>query len=502
MLKAAKLFQPGMVVQKGKLLKIWGEAEPFAEVAVRFQGMEERVRTDEYGKWSAALPSPEYSEGEELLILSGKEILRIPDILVGEVWVAAGQSNMEFWMRYEKYYRQGDGFAENPRIRFFDVPKIAYAGQDQDFDYDRVGRWRNAAAGEIEYFSAVGYYFARELERRLDVPVGIIGCNWGGTECAAWMSRESAKRTGCPGAESFTGLPDGIGWEEYRQIQRENPLNDKGNPFGDAFTELMLPRTPSEEEIRAFFQAHPMPPQTLPQSQTLPGTLFTHMVKPTAPFSIRGVLWYQGESDNGMEETSRYTDMLTALIGDWRAVWEDPCLPFLVVQLPGWESWWGAKNMGFAGIRKSQEEVADREKEVYLCSISDVGERFDIHPKDKKIVGERLALLALGHVYGQSILCDAPKVLKAFREGQKIQVSFANAQGGLFIRGERLAALEITAKGRPVPFQAFVCGEELMIRLLDDNGEPLRLAFAQTGWYRVNLYNRSGIPAIPFAFSI
>src|SRR5699024_9290180 len=122
--------------------------------------------------------------------------------------------------------------------------------------------------------------------------------------------------------------------------------------------------------------------------------------------------------------------------------------------------------------------------------------------KDKKIVGERLALLALGHVYGQSILCDAPKVLKAFREGQKIQVSFANAQGGLFIRGERLAALEITAKGRPVPFQAFVCGEELMIRLLDDNGEPLRLAFAQTGWYRVNLYNRSGIPAIPFAFSI
>lgn len=211
--------------------------------------------------------------------------------------------------------------------------------------------------------------------------------------------------------------------------------------------------------------------------------------------------------------------MMTAMISDWRALWEDTELPFLLVQLPGWENWLDSPgNLDYMTIRKCQEMVARTVDHAWLCSISDAGERMDIHPKNKKVVGERLALLARGHVYGESLLCDAPMAEAAQRDGDCVQITFANAEGGLQVRGGKVEALHVyraqpdeaekatfsgvtgeAGQQEEIPFTAQVDGEKLQIRLPEGTGR-VKIAFAATRWYLVNLYNQAEIPAIPFEF--
>ena len=189
--------------------------------------------------------------------------------------------------------------------------------------------------------------------------------------------------------------------------------------------------------------------------------------------------------------------MLTALVRDWRGIWQDD-LPFLIVQLPGWESWFGFVNEGFHVIRQCQQAVADADANIYLCSISDAGERLDIHPKDKKVVGERLALLALGHIYGRDILCDPPRLKNVFRDGERIIFTFTGAGTGLCMKDEKIAALEIRNSRGPVAYSAYIDGSTIVVTLPENTGK-VTVDFARTPWYLVNLYNSAGLPAIPFS---
>ena len=235
------------------------------------------------------------------------------------------------------------------------------------------------------------------------------------------------------------------------------------------------------------------------QPTVFPGCLYEHMVKKTAPFTARGVLWYQGESDDVPGLQSLYKDMLTGLIGDWRDIWKDAKLPFYVVQLPGYDSWMMQSSLDFPAIRRCQEEVADSVEDVYLCSISDVGEEKDIHPKDKKTVGHRLALLARKYTYGEELLADAPVLKKAERNGEKIVLTFANAGEGLRIAGDQVAALSITKEKEEIPFTAEAEGSCLVLTPDTLPEDSVKVDLAQTGWYQINLYNSADIPAIPFS---
>ncbi len=501
MLNLAEIFQSGMVLQRLAPLVLWGTAEPEAPVEVTLDGRTCVAGTDSLGNWRATLPPRDAGRDLILTVRSGGQTLTLTGIAVGEVWIAGGQSNMEFWLRYEKH-RAGET-RDYPDLRFFDVPKLAYEGQERDFDYTRVGVWRRAVGEERDYFSAVGYYFQKSLAEALGIPVGIVGCNWGGTPSCAWMSQESVERAGHAWLEADAEAFRGMDPEAYARAMARKPDNATGDPFHSPFNEFMLPRTPVREEIEAFLAAQtPLEPgiSALPLPQNRPGVLYERMVKAIAPFPVRGVLWYQGESDDNGSRGRLYRDMLAALMADWRRLW-DRRLPFLIVQLPGWESWFGFRNNGFSKIRECQRLAVEADPDAYLCSISDAGERFDIHPKDKRVVGERLAALALRHVYGKAVLCDPPFPAQTLREGRRIEIAFKNSGTGLEIRGGALRATEATDAAGRVDFEAAARGDRLTLTLRRESG-PVTVRHAGTEWFLVNLYNSAGIPAIPFCLTV
>lgn len=518
MLTFGKLFQSGMVLQRQKPVTVWGKAEAGAEVTVSIQGKMVKTAAKDDGTWMVSLPPLEASGQETLTASSGMTELVLTDVAVGEVWIAGGQSNMEFPLCYEKHWAQ-EKDTVNADLRFYDVPEICYDGQEKDFDYSNMGVWRKADGEDnLKYFSAVAYYFQKAIAADRKVPVGIVGCNWGGTRACVWMKKETVERVGKPWMDLFEKTAADVNMEKFWEEQHTNPMNDRGNVNMDPFNAFLLSGTPSMEEIvqmvkggmqKAAEAGMEMPEMSMEETMAkyanmlqptvFPACLYEHMVKETAPFTARGVLWYQGESDDVPGLQSLYRDMLTGLIGDWREIWKDDSLPFYVVQLPGWDSWMMQSSLDYPTIRRCQEETAESVENVHLCSISDVGEEHDIHPKDKKTVGQRLALLARKYTYGEDIPADAPVLKNAKRQDGNLVLTFANTGGGLRIDGDQVAALSVTKEKQEISFTAKADKDQLILTPEGLPEDSVKVDFAQTGWYQVNLYNSANIPAIPFS---
>ena len=488
----AKVFQNGMLLQREISAAVWGSALPGEEIRISIQGHTASARADEGGAWAAHLPPLAASASETMRIRGADGEIVLRDIAVGEVFIAGGQSNMEFCMRHEKHLQEALRDCENANIRFYAVPKLAYEGHENDFDYHNVGRWRRATPRDLDYFSAVGYYFARLLERDLSVPVGIIGCNWGGTRTSAWMTEPHARALQPEQCADFDSSLNGQSWPEFIDACHRDPTNDTG------YSEWHDPIDPMDAEALA---ALPVLPRTNPQNA--PGALYRHMVQHIAPYAARGVLWYQGESDDDFEgKQYRHRRAVEAVMSDWRAAWSDPVLPFFVVQLPGFAYQLDAASRDYPAIRRCQQEAVDGDPRAWLCSISDAGEEHDIHPKDKRTVGNRLALLAERYIFEKDILADPPRCVSARRDGTAIVLTFDHAGSGLRIMGGALQALDISSEGEPLPHTCEVSGNDLRIALAGNVQAPVDIRFARTNWYRVNLYNDAGIPAIPFEYSV
>ncbi len=506
MLCAAKIFQDHMILQRGQNVRIFGKGEPGSEITASIQNQAGRAETAADGNWELEIPSLTASGKEILEISDGKDSIVFQDVAVGEVWIAGGQSNMEFWMRYEKFYQDAVKDCENRDIRFYDVPEIAYDGQYEEFDYSKVGIWRVANPSNLEYYSAVGYYFAKNLNLDLDIPVGVIGCNWGGTTSSAWMSRETLEKIGQPWLRIYEEAIKKLdmSMEDFWKLQHGYPMNDTGNSIWVPFNEFAMPQTPTLEEVYAMMNQNGISPDEMAersqmlQVQAIPSSLYEHMVKSIAPYTAKGFLWYQGESDDVPGCQALYGDMLAGLIGDWRALWKKQDMPFLVVQLPGFREWLWVSNQDYTTIRRMQEQVCNTVENTYLCSISDLGEEMDIHPKNKRDVGMRLSLLARRHVYKEDIPADAPRIKSADKKEHRIVITFKNAAGGMEIRGEKLQALTLEMDGKFLEYTASVDEDKLCIVTDAVLDHEVKAAFAQTGWYQVNLYNSAGIPAIPF----
>lgn len=495
-----RIFHTGMILQREIPVCVWGIGEPKEKVQVMIQGKHAETCVQSDHKWRVSIPALEASCCETMIVQGEKETIEIRDIAVGEIFVAAGQSNMEFWMRYEKHYQAMLLSCANDNIRFYDMPKLAYDEQEHDFDYHNVGIWRKVSKENLEYFSAAGYYFAKKLEEDLSVPIGIIGCNWGGTRSLTWMNEGHARRIQKEQTEEFEQKLKGQSYEEFCRTAGNYPVNDTGNSVWQPFNDFILPKTPSEVEIRAFLEQDGSgAAMETARPQDAPGALYQHMVMKLAPYTIRGVLWYQGESDDEINGTQKnYRAALDAIKEDWRAAWDDPDLPFFVVQLPGFYSWFGCICQDFPTIRECQQQSVDEDKNAWLCSISDAGEKFDIHPKDKTVVGKRLALLAEKYLFGKNMIADAPRLKDVRRKEYNIILSFENADGGLVVDGDQINALKVAAGEKEINYRFTVSDETIILKLSQVTDRKIRIKFARDTWYRVNLYNQAGIPAIPF----
>ena len=236
MLKPAMIFTSKMVLQRRKPIPVWGEADPGAEVTVMLDGQKTTATADCAGCWKAELPAREAATGCTMTIASGDEEFIYPDLCVGEVWLAGGQSNMEYLLGFEAHYEALLEEPEDLLLRFFDYPEVSYEGQLADYNYCHEGFWRSAAHKDLGYFSAVGFYFARNLRKLLDVPVGIVGCNWGGTPACAWMDPQYLVGTEAEVIlRDYAKSVEGLDEEQYQKAFRANPGNDRTNMLGDPF---------------------------------------------------------------------------------------------------------------------------------------------------------------------------------------------------------------------------------------------------------------------------
>lgn len=506
MLSVAKVFQNHMILQRSKPIRIWGTAEPNTRVTAVLDAASVSVCADADGSWMLELPPQEAGVGSVLRIKSGSEQIELTDIAIGEVWLAGGQSNMEFHMKFDRDYDAVLSAGKFRDIRFFDVPEIAYDGEEKDFDYSRFGLWRRATPEDLGYFSAVGWYFADRIGEELDVPVGIIGCNWGGTMASAWTDPAYLKNTeGDVWLKEYEdNLPRDL--NAYEAGFRANPNNNRTIMLDDPMNIKTMRDGLSWEEQAAFAQqiltmAGAKDADELvnygPKSEQNPGALYHHMLKTVAPYSLRGVIWYQGESDDRHPEV--YATVFSQMIRCWRDLWGEE-LPFLFVQLAPFEKWLIASGKAFPTLRRQQEQVSKTVPNTWMATSGDAGMQWDIHPKCKKPIGQRLALLALGHVYGKDLLCDAPELLRAEKRNGDILLRFAHAEG-LYLNGELFDTLELLDKDdRPVKAdEAALDGDTLILR---GCGSAVTVRYAQTPYFRARLFNAAGIPAKPFETSV
>ncbi len=555
-LQLAMMFQDNCVLQQEKPCPVWGKAKEGNIVSVQVQDQHVTVVADSNGEWRATLGPLHASTEETLIVRSGwsedeqgadlssaerrsqeqdwtEEIL-CRHVAVGEVWLLGGQSNMEFQMRYDATLHdelERDTF-EN--IRFFAYPQVSYEGQLSEFDYSAFGKWRQASAEELEYFGAVGYYFADKIAADKQVPVGFLACNWGGTPACAWMDIETVKECGPVWIEEYErSLKDhSIGLEkdyilhrewgeavsseeeqartEYENAYRLAPrVAERCAIFSQGNDSIMYPTTREQqlEMMKLWVNVRGGVSDILgPWHPNRPGGLYQTMLLHTVPYAIKGVLWYQGESDQNHADI--YGKMFAGLIRNWRTLWNEN-LPFLCVQLAPFGTWLTCTGHDFETIRAAQEMVSDHIEGVYLASIGDVGDHLDTHPKRKRKVGERLALLAQKYVYGENVEADAPRCVNAYWEEGEIVLKFSHTQEGLSIAGDPAKEMEIICidTGEQVSkedYEVRSVGNRLIIRFSDLNysGTSCRISYCVKNYYEGNVYGQSGLPVFPFEINV
>lgn len=498
-----------MILQRNQPIRIWGTCDGLSKLRISLAGTwtEAAICGSRFEAVLSSLPAMQDLTMRLVgTTVSGeKETLEIREIAVGEVWVAGGQSNMEFPLKYDMEAEQMMQLLEDPLFRYYDVPKICYEGQEDEQSFNGAGSWRHFNSENMGLFSAAAVYFALKVRKEEDVPVGIIGCNWGATSASSWMSREYL--------EEYPEL-------DFYQKSYEETIRDLDLEwYREAFLERqafgLLPRVQeindaintgkmSSEEALAHFAGLSDRQKELfslpvgPMDQRRPCILFEMMVKRIAGYGVRGVIWYQGEADEVLPDS--YALLFSQMIRCWRAAW-GANLPFLCVQLAPFGEWLGNTGKEFPKLRRQQALAEKMLDQVWLASIMDAGMKTDIHPKTKRAAGERLALLALGKVYGKDILCEAPEPADVFWEKDKVTIFMQHAGSGLYRtgQGENPEGLVLRQNGEILEFTSEIRRDRIVLKssLLREEAQ-VQVEYAQEPYVEADLYNSAGICAKPF----
>lgn len=463
-LQLAAVFGEGMVLQRDKPAPVWGRAPAGEAVTVSLSGLEAQAQADGEGRWRAALPAAPAGGPYTLTVRCGGAEICLERVWRGEVWLAGGQSNMEMPLERSHGGAQAVRDSEDPRLHFCAVPKTAW-------DPPEALLWHTAGPETTGALSAVAYYAGRTLTEHLEgVHVGVIACCWGATYAHCWTSRaalgrfpEGRARLGSYEAQ-IAGKSDGVFEREQAAYQsRLDAWN--ADPQGP----------------------YPWPPPAGRTSFQRPGNLFRAMVEPLAPYALRGVWYYQGEQDE--ERPEDYFSLLTALIGCWREAWEDESLPFLLAQLPMYES------EAWPTLRQAQADAARTLPGVGLAVLADCGEADNVHPLDKQTPGTRLGLLALEAVYRLSVVGLSPVCAEARREGAAVLVRFDHTGGGLRLSGGgfQLAG----ADGAFTAADAQTVSSDTVRVTAPGISAPASVRYAWYGFGPAGLHGGTGLAAAP-----
>ncbi len=508
-LSVAMLFCDGMVLQRDKEISIWGTAAPGTAVSASISDANGNVLTDGKaeatadGNYMIKCSALSANRDCTLNITAAEESITISDVMIGDIWLAGGQSNMEFFMKYDKDWESLKNEPANPNIRMFNVPQVAFEGHTTHSPEGR-GYWFTKEDNGFQFFSAPGYAFAKNIQPTIDVPVGIIGCNWGGSSACTWVSRDVLNT---PELDYYLKEYDdaiaGIDEEVLRKNSMEAWAFEESAQHGADFEPLMYGRDRDwQEQFLKNHAGEPVVPMG-PYNFNRPAGLYTHMLRKLIPYAIKGVIWYQGESDCG-ERSHTYHTLFSALINSWRKEWNDD-FPFIFVQLAPFGKWLECGNDDYKIVRSKQEQVAETVKDAYVTSIMDIGSYYDIHPKTKQEVGRRLALLALGHVYNQNILCDSPKFTTATYKNGQIIVTFKHADGLHISNTGSTIVIEIDGwKYEPSKVEAI--DDRLVITLPQDAAArditSMNLSIGYDDYATIYILNSQDLCVLPFTTSV
>jgi len=472
--KLPALIGDNMVLQQGKSIAFRGTASPDEKVTVTLGGQSVSATAGKDGRWKVEL-KPLPAGGPHEVKIAGTNTITLRNVLVGEVWVCSGQSNMQWGLANSADGAKEIAEANYPQVRVFSV-KFARADKPQE---DCTGSWVVCSPQTARGFTAVGYFFGRQIHKDLKVPVGLIYSAVGATVIESWMDR---------------GVIESDGEFKAAITRYEKTMADY-----KAYQEAMAKWAAEANQSRAAGQ--PVPPEpkrtSWDASNWNPGVLYNAMVVPLFPYTIAGVIWYQGESNGGQGKA--YARLLPAMIANWRKGWALGDLPFLIVQLPNYgkvETEPGEG--GWALVREAQLKVLAVTKTGLAVTI-DVGDPNILHPPRKREVGERLALAALGVAYDRKIVFSGPIFESAKVEGDRMHLAFKHVGGGLEAKGGApLKGFAIAGADKKFVWAAAkIAGNEVVVSS-DKVKAPVAVRYAWGSSPECNLFNKEGLPASPF----
>jgi len=439
--KLPSIFGDNMVLQQKTEAAIWGTASKNSviKVTTSWNKKSYSTQTASDGKWKLKVTTPSAGGPYEVSVSDGTT-LKLKNVMIGEVWVCSGQSNMEMPMK--GYYNQpikGSNeviaTSSNPAIRLFTVKKASSLIALDDF----TGSWKNSEPENVCEFSATAYYFGLMLNKVLNVPVGLINSSWGGTRIEPWMSEAGFKNF------DFVKLPD---------------KNQQGT---------LSPQTPT--------------------------VLFNAMINPMVGYGIRGAIWYQGESNRN--EADKYVRLLPGMVENWRSVWGVGEFPFYYIQIAPFD--YGTSGISSAYLREAELKASSAIPNIGMASIMDIGEKDCIHPADKKAGSDRLAFLALTNTYGKSGFASSGPVLKEMTvAGPIVNLTFNGAANGLTSYGKELSCFEIAGDNkRYFPAKAFITNTGITL-FAPEVAKPVAVRYAFKDFIVGDLFNTEGLPASSF----
>jgi sialate O-acetylesterase len=472
------LFGDHAVLQRGVPVPVWGRAEPGEHVVVRFGGVEAGTDAGEDGRWQVMLPMLSVGMRGELVCASASGRTTSLDVMTGDVWLCTGQSNMEWTLHKSANGDQEVAAAHFPEIRQFRVKQVT---SDVPLA-EPAGRWVVCLPETAGDFTAVGYFFARDLWNRNRVPQGLINASWGGTPIEIWIPSETYAGASRPELVKVSQR-----WTKLREAYPDAKMK-----YDKALESFNEEKRQAQKAGQTFSKIEPKAP-----SRGVLSRAFNAMVHPLAPFAIRAVVWYQGEAN--WQFPREYGGLLGGLIEGWRTAWHQPELPFVIVQLPGY----GGDGMTCWPFLREGQQSAAKLPSTALVVTCDLGESKSIHPVEKKAFGERVSLVIRRSVFGEDVIAAGPTVLSTKVDGASMRIKLAAAQN----QGEkpvlrssplRTGAFELAgADHKFYPAAAILEGDAVTVST-PMVPAPVALRYAWREFPSPVLFNQAGLPSAPF----